>query len=155
MVNDKFQYFLLPPVRWALELRLLDANSINFKPPESLEMQAIDPKNIVLMHKKFVWKFCLILYFYMSKKLPFSFAEANGDSAIINSTTVKKFVELLRYKVDRPGGIEWSQNHMEICKCLSKGLTRSLEHRITFQDFYLEFTAIFRYYQPVKFVVPA
>lgn len=100
------------------------------------------------MHKKFVWKFAIILYLLMTKTFPFSFAEANGEHAEIDSQTVKRFSELVRYKIDRIGGVNWPISFDAVSKCLAKALVRPLDSRISFLALFQEFTSIFNYYQP-------
>lgn len=151
VVCNQNQFFLLPPVRWALDLKLLDKTIINFKPPESLEMLNLNPQDLNLMHKKFVWKFGIILYLLMVKKFPFSFARANGgESANIDSHSVKKFAEHIRYQCSRTGGIEWLPAYDMFNKCLAKTLIPNIDARISLQGLYAEFGAIFNYFQPAE-----
>lgn len=151
MVN-KAQFFLVPPVRWALDDRLLDNLTINFKAPEALEYIKIDPSNLQILHKKFVWKFGILMYRIIYKTLPFNFIDACGPSAGIDEHSVKKFVELIRYKVN---GLFWNPASEQINSPLRKALIYSHIDRISFTQLYTEFSHAFEYYQPKEVIMAA
>lgn len=151
MVN-KAQFFLVPPVRWATDERLLDNNTINFKAPEALENIKIDPSNLQLLHKKFVWKFGLMMYLAIHKTMPFTFADACGPSAKIDEHTVKKFAQLIRYRVEN---LPWNPATEPINAPLRKALVYNYQHRATFTQLYTEFSHSFAYYQPKEVALAA
>lgn len=144
MVN-KAQFFLVPPVRWAVDEKYLDKTSINFKAPEALESIKIDPSNLQLLHKKFVWKFGLIMYLLIYKNMPFTFNDACGPAAPIDEHSVKKLVQLIRYRID---SLQWNPSIEQINSPLRKALVYNYNDRITFTQLYKEFSLTFSYYQP-------
>lgn len=144
MVN-KAQFFLLPPVRWAIEEKFLDKHSISFKAPEALENIKIDPSNLQLLHKKFVWKFGVMMYLALNKAIPFSFLDACGPTANIDEHSVKKLCQLIRYRVD---ALLWNPAMEPINAVLRKALIYNYQDRITFTHLYTEFSHVFTYYQP-------
>lgn len=149
VVNDDKQFFLVPPVRWAVDLRVLDKNTINFKPPESLELTSIDPRDLISLHKKFVWKFSIIMYLFSHRNFPFSYSEANSGDQNISESNVKRFAELIKYKCDR-NLVTWNPSFDQFNKVLKKALVRPLASRISFKELYMEFSHVYSYYQPSK-----
>lgn len=149
MIN-KAQFFLAPPVRWILDEKFLDKISINFKAPEALENIKIDPSNLQALHKKFVWKFGVIMYLLMYKSLPFSFLDANGPSANIDATSVKKFAEMIRYRVEN---LQWNPSVDQINNTLRRALVYNFNDRVTYTQLYSDFSQTFSYYQPKEIIM--
>ena len=145
LVVDTAQFFILPPVRWALEAKFLDAFSVNFKSPEALQFLEIDTTNIQALHKKFVWKFGVIMFLLIYKTYPVSFQDANGSTTKIDPNSIKKFWELLQYKLP---SIYWNPMYDKINTVLKKALTYNYQQRIAFPDLYSEFAGVFSYYRP-------
>lgn len=145
MINQA-TFFLLPPVRWAVDTRHLDTSTINFKPPEALEGGSTVPGPLEKQHSKFVWKFGIIMYLLISKNYPFTFAEANGSSSSIGSDSAKKFAELIRYRISR--GLAWNSTLDPINQLLRQCLVCDPNHRITYQVLRAEFTRVYGYYKP-------
>lgn len=149
MVN-KGNFFLVPPVRWAVDEKFLDVNSINFKAPEALENVKIDPSNLPALHKKFVWKFGVMMYLAMYKTMPFTFVDACGPSAGIDENSVKKFAQLIRYRVDL---LPWNSATEPINAPLRRALTYNYNDRVTFPQLHVEFGHAFNYYKPKEALV--
>ena len=147
LVTGMRQFVMLPPVRWAYEVRILDKKTINWKPPESLEGIKIADNDYTNLHKKFVWKFGLILYSLMYKYLPFSFTEANGESATITASTAKRLLEVINYTIGSPKMV-WSSTYDAINKVVAKCLIPNYLNRISYPQLYAEFSALFAYFQP-------
>lgn len=151
MVN-KAQFFLVPPVRWAVDEKFLDKHSINFKSPEVLEKVNIDPGNFQMLHKRFVWKFGVMMFLAMNKVMPFTFLDACGPTVEINEHSVKKLVQLIRYRVDT---LPWNPTCEPINASLRKALVYNYLERITFTQLYSEFSHSFSYYQPKEVTMAA
>lgn len=145
MVNHS-TFFLLPPVRWAADTRILDSNTINFKPPEALEDPTSSQLNSQAMHSKFVWKFSIIMYLLMTKSYPFTFTEANGSSTSIDAASAKKFAELIRYRIQR--GLNWNSSLAPINSIVTKAMICDPNQRISFQQLHAEFSQVYGYYKP-------
>jgi len=132
---------------------VLDKDSVNFKAPESLEFIQLPAADTESTHKKFVWKFGLLLYLLLYKKLPFSFVEANSlsnrdsDSLQINKETIKKFsdhitsrLELLKH--------QWNPQFDMVNNCLRGALVRDYQKRIRYLDLRALFQEVYNFYQP-------
>lgn len=145
MVN-RSHFFLLSPVRWALETRILDTSTINFKPPEALEGQSTTQPVFLAQHAKFVWKFGVIMYLLISKVYPFTFAEANGNNTTIDARSAKKFAELIRYRLQV--GLNWNSTLDPINQLLKRALVCDPNLRIAFKQLRSEFGNVYDYYKP-------
>ena len=142
-------FLLVPPIRWAIEVRVLDRQTVNYKPPESLQFMSIDSRDFENLHKKFVWKFGLIMFFLMNKKLPFNFIEANNNdaNAQINESTTKKFVEFITYRLDSKR-ILWLQQTQQLNEIIKMCLVKLLSGRISFHALHQKFRELHQFYQP-------
>lgn len=145
MMNQS-NFFLLPPVRWALGMKHLDTSTINFKPPETLEVGSPMPGHRDALHAKFVWKFGIIMYLLISKAYPFTFVEANGNNSKIDSNSAKKLAQLIRYRIST--GLNWNSTFDPINKLLKQCLVCDPNLRISFARLKAEFTTVYGYYKP-------
>lgn len=138
------KFYLLPPLPWATGLRVLNNVTINFKPLESLEMANIDPNDLQSVHKKFVWKFGLIMYLIINKKLPFSFADANPGSNVINRETVQKFARHIR----NSNLTGWVTGRTPLTDLLQTCLNFSVDSRIAYPKLLISFQELRKLYFP-------
>jgi hypothetical protein len=129
------RFYLLPPIPWATGVRVLNTLTINFKPLESLERIHIDTKDLITLHKKFVWKFGLIMHLIINKRLPFSFEDANPRDNTIGKETVDKFARYIR----NSNLSNWVTGKSALTEVLQRCLEFSLDKRIDFLTLYSSF----------------
>lgn len=141
--ND-MRFYLIPPLPWATGIRALNPMTINFKPPESLDLLNIDPNDMVSLHKKFVWKFGLIMYFLMNRKLPFSYADANPGKKDIEKDGVARF----SHHIKTTSVSQWVSGKSVLTDLLERCLKPALPQRIDFATLYTSFLQVRRSYIP-------
>ena len=152
-------FLLLPPVRWALDVRVLDKETVNYKAPESLDMVAIAPTDLESLHKKFVWKFGLLMYLIIYKKLPFSFVEANtlnnrdSESLQINKESIKKFSDHITNRLEVIKH-QWNPQFDMFNNCLRGALVRDYQRRARYPDLCGLFQDVFGFFQPTPAQAP-
>ena len=71
---------ILPPIRWVVQNNRLDKIEVNYKSPESLNL---NKSNIpAVEHKKFIWKLAIFLYTALYGQCPWKYADAAGNVRI-------------------------------------------------------------------------
>lgn len=104
-------------------------------------------------HKKFVWKFGLLMYVLIYKKLPFSFVDANtlnnrdSESLRIDKDTIKKFAEHMACRLELMKH-QWNPQFDMFNNCLRGALTRDYQRRMRYLDLCALFRDVFNFYQP-------
>ena len=147
-------------MRWALDQRVLDKDSVNYKSPESLDMLQLPASDTEAHHKKFVWKFGLLMYLLIYKKLPFSFVEANtlnnrdSESLQIRQDTIKKFAQHITSRLELMKH-QWNPQFDMINNCLRGALIRDYQRRTRYLDLCALFQDVFNFYQPTPVNEPA
>lgn len=67
----------MPPSRWIVSSNRLDKIEINYKSPESLNLQRSQHPD--LEHKKAIWKLGVLIYTTLYGVVPWSYSEATGN----------------------------------------------------------------------------
>lgn len=76
-ISGSKQIILLPPARWVVSSNRLDKIEVNYKSPESLNLQkGLLPEQ---EHKKAIWKLAVLIYTALYGVVPWSYSEATGN----------------------------------------------------------------------------
>jgi hypothetical protein len=134
-------------------VRVLDKDLVNYKAPESLDRLEVPAGDAEAAHKKFVWKFGLLVYQLIYKKLPFSFVEANSlnnrdsESLQITQETIKRFSHHITSRLELLK-TQWNPHFDMINNLLRGALVRDYQRRTRYPDLRALFQDVFNFFQP-------